>query len=176
MSNPGDWTAWSVSNYTSTWLHYARTAAKHLDLSETVLRVGDIQFAGSASGWAPQSIIEAGLLDPHHGREQVADDHVFQQAERKEEGNFARKHVKVYSEHMYQANHEPGHEAAPGVLMDKWHVRGNLSRRAMDVVACEKEGLKFVLVRPSCSTDCTDHHGGDIGTTYSLSWYCAAVP
>ena len=132
VSNPGDWSSWSVSNYTSTWLTYAQAAAKHLDLSETVFRIGDIQYAGSASGWAPQSIMQAGLF----GRKD----------------SFARKHVKVYSEHMYQANYDIGHEAESGVLMDKWNVRGNLSRRAMDVVACRKEGMSFVLVCSSCSS------------------------
>lgn len=127
VSNPGDWSNWSVGNYTQTWTRYAKAVAKELDMGKTALRIGDIQFAGSASGWAPQSIIQAGLFDDA----------------------FARKHVKVYSEHMYQANFDVGHEAASGVLMDKWAVRGNLSRRAMDVVACKRQGLDFVLVSAS---------------------------
>lgn len=169
VPNPGDWTKWSVTNYTSTWLEYARAALKHLDLREggTLLRVGDIQFAGSASGWAPQSIIEAGLFDEGHssterletsplapgdasteaGRSRQDSLDNDSTSENGKRGGFARKHVKVYSEHMYQANYAPGHEARVGELMDKWNVRGNLSGRAMDVVACKKEGLAFVLVR-----------------------------
>lgn len=127
VSNPGNWTLWSVQNYTQTWSAYARAVAGEIDLGEetgTVLRVGDIQLAGPAGGWNPQSLMHAGLLDT----------------------DFNRKHVKIYSEHLYLAGFEPGHEAASGVLMDKTHIRNNLTLRARNIAAARKAGLSYVLV------------------------------
>jgi len=123
VENPGDWSLWSVKNYTETWSRYAKKVADEIHLDRTVLRVGDIQLAGE-TGWSPQSLIQAGLFDD----------------------DFHVQHTKIFSEHMYQAGFILGHEATSGTLMDKGHVRGNLSLRASDIAAARRQGLSFVLV------------------------------
>lgn len=135
VSNPGDWTLWTVQNYTETWSAYARAVAEEIAFgndTNTVLRVGDIQLGGPASGWSAQSLMQAGLLDT----------------------DFNRKHVKTYSEHLYLAGFDPGHEAASGVLMDKTHIRNNLTLRTRNVAAAQKEGLSYVLVSRVLSYHC----------------------
>jgi hypothetical protein len=125
VGNPGDWSQWSPKNYSRTWSHLAKKVAKVVHLGDgTSLRVGAIALGGSASGWSPQTLVEAGLF---HDK-------------------TAKKHTKVFSEHMYNAGFVVGAEAKSGELMDKGNVRGNLSLRALDVIAARKEGLKFVMV------------------------------
>jgi len=124
VDNPGDWSHWSVKNYTQTWSRFAKAVSDHVELGRTVLRVGDIQFAGAQTGWSPQSVIQAGLF----------------------EDEFHVDHTKIFSEHMYQAGFILGHEAASGTLMDKGHIRGNLSLRAPDIIAARRQGLAYVLV------------------------------
>ena len=125
VENPGDWSDWNVKNYTQTWSHFVKRVAQETQLgNHTVFRVGDIQLAGAGTGWSPQSVIQAGLFDD----------------------DFHRGKTKIFSEHLYQAGFVVGHEAASGTLMDKCHIRGNLSARAPDVYAARRQGLTFVLV------------------------------
>lgn len=125
VKNPGDFTAWSPRNYTQTWTQYAKAVLHEFeDKKQPALRIGEVQSAGLAEGWAPQSLFQAGLLDDA----------------------LARDHLGVYSEHMYQATYIVGRKVHAGELMDKFNTRGNISRRVSDVQACRRANLTFVLV------------------------------
>jgi hypothetical protein len=141
VKNPGDFTAWSPRNYTQTWTQYAKAVLGEFDGdSQPSLRIGEVQSAGLAEGWAPQSLFQAGLL----------------------EDEFVRNHLGVYSEHMYQTTYIVGREVHPGELMDKYNTRGNVSRRLSDVEACRRANLTFVLVSlPRSQKAVTDTPGRD---------------
>ena len=145
VENPGDWSLWNVKNYTRTWSDYVKNVAAEVRLgSHTVFRIGDVQLAGTESGWSPQSVIQAGLFDDE----------------------FHRKNTKIFSEHLYQAGFDVGHEAASGTLMNKGHIRGNLSSRAPDVHAARCQGLTFVLVSDGVLRAVTE----DAGRVQHILW------
>lgn len=119
--------SWDLANYSATWQEYA-------ELVRVAIRFGDGElgpklspgaFTGFvAPGWSVDGAIMTGILD--------------KRAE-------LRSITAQFGTHLYSGAFRPGLQFAPGDLMNKKFIRGNLTTKASEIKAAKAFGLNYSL-------------------------------
>ncbi|KAL2287967.1 hypothetical protein FJTKL_04724 [Diaporthe vaccinii] len=118
--------SWDLTNYSTTWQEYAEVVrgAVRLDDSETSPKLSPGAFTGYvAPGWSVDGAIMAGIL----------------------EKPGLRSVTGQFGTHLYSGAFSPGLEFAPGELMNKKFIRGNLTTKASEVKAAKAFGVDYSL-------------------------------
>lgn len=121
------------ANYSATWAKYAKDAASVINLNgETKLSPGAFaNIASLGTVWNAAACFEAGILDDPTTRSQT----------------------DQWAMHFYSGAYSTSFPVVPGVLMDKYNVRANLSLKAADIMTARASGLTYVLVCVSRFSD-----------------------
>lgn len=118
--------SWDLKNYSTTWQEYAEVVrgAVRLDDSETSPKLSPGAFTGYvAPGWSVDGTIMAGILEKPGLRSVTAQ----------------------FGTHLYSGAFNPRLQFAPGELMNKKFIRGNLTTKASEVKAAKAFGVDYSL-------------------------------
>lgn len=118
--------SWDLANYSTVWSEYAEVVrgAVRLDDSESGPKLSPGAFTGSvAPGWSVDGAIMAGIL----------------------EKTGLRSVTAQFGTHLYSGAFSPKLEFAPGELMNKKFVRGNLTTKASEIKAAKAFGVNYSL-------------------------------
>ncbi|KAL1882170.1 hypothetical protein Daus18300_000655 [Diaporthe australafricana] len=118
--------SWTLANYSATWQEYAEVVkgAIRFDEGEAGPKLSPGAFTGFvAPGWSVDGAIMAGILDKADLRSTTAQ----------------------FGTHLYSGAFSPKLQFAPGELMNKKFVRGNLTTKASEIKAAKAFGVRYSL-------------------------------
>lgn len=118
--------SWDIANYSTRWQEYAEVVQSAIRFGDggTSPKLSPGAFTGFvAPGWSVDGAIMAGILDKDELRSATAQ----------------------FGTHLYSGVFSPRLQFAPGELMNKKFIRGNLTTKASEIKAAKAFGVDYSL-------------------------------
>lgn len=119
---------WDVANYTNTWTQYAEAVSKEITFDHSGLGGPTLSpgaFTGfNAPEWTPAGPLQLGILNDL----------------------TIRNATTQFTEHAYSGGFDPRRVVNPGDLMNKIHVRSNMTSKMAGIQAVRSVDLDYLLV------------------------------